>query len=143
MALRLIRDLVRGQVLLTCRPEATVREVAQQMAERHVGAILVMVEERLAGIFTERDALVRVIAAGRDPATTAIGEVMTHAVNTISPDRPVLHALHEMHENNFRHVPVVEHDRPVGIVSIRDALGDELIALGRELEVKQAILEVR
>lgn len=143
MALRLIRDVVRGQVLLICRPEATVGEVAQRMAERHVGAILVMEEERLAGIFTERDALVRVIAAGRDPATTAISEVMTRAVNTISPDRPLLHALHEMHENNFRHVPVVEHDRPVGIVSIRDALGDELIALGRELEVKQAILEVR
>lgn len=143
MALRLIRDLVRGQVLLVCRPEATVTDVARQMTERKVGAILVMAEERLAGIFTERDALVRVIAAGRDPATTAIGEVMTRTVNTIAPDRPVLHALHEMHENNFRHVPVVENDRPVGIVSIRDALGDELIALGRELEVKQAILEIR
>lgn len=143
MALRLIRDLIRGQVLLTCGPDATVAEGARQMAERNVGAILITVAGRLEGIFTERDALVRVIAAGRDPQTTAIGEMMTRAVNAISPDRPVLHALHEMHENNFRHVPVLENDRLVGVVSIRDALGDELIAFERELAVKQAILEVR
>lgn len=143
MALRMIRDLIQGQVLVTCGPDAMVAEAARQMAERNVGAILITVAGRLEGIFTERDALVRVIAAGRDPETTAIGGMMTRAVNSISPDRPVLHALHEMHENNFRHVPVVENDRLVGVVSIRDALGDELIAFERELAVKQAILEVR
>lgn len=143
MALRLIRDLIRGQALLTCGPDTTIAEGARQMAERNVGAILITVAGRLEGIFTERDALVRVIAAGRDPRTTTIGEIMTRAVTSISPDRPVLHALHEMHENNFRHVPVLENDRLVGVVSIRDALGDELIAFERELAVKQAILEVR
>lgn len=143
MALRLIRDLIRGQALLTCGPDTTIAEGARQMAERNVGAILITVAGRLEGIFTERDALVRVIAAGRDPRTTTIGEIMTRAVTSISPERPVLHALHEMHENNFRHVPVLENDRLVGVVSIRDALGDELIAFERELAVKQAILEVR
>lgn len=141
--LRLIRDLIGGQVLLTCPPETTVRETAQLMAERKVGAILVVAQGKLAGIFTERDALVRVLAAGRDPATTRVDEVMTRDVNTISPDRPVLHALHEMHENGFRHVPVVENEAPVGMVSIRDALGDELIAFEREIEIQQAIFEVR
>ncbi len=143
MGLRLIRDLIQGQSLLTCGPEVTVAEAARQMAKRSVGAILVTIEGRLEGIFTERDALVRVIAAGRDPEATEIGQVMTRAVNTISPDRPVLHALHEMHEMSFRHVPVVENGVPVGMVSIRDALGDELIAFERELAVKQAILEIR
>ncbi len=143
MGLRLIRDLIQGQSLLTCGPEVTVAEAARQMAKRSVGAILVTIEGRLEGIFTERDALVRVIAAGRDPEATEIGQVMTRTVNTISPDRPVLHALHEMHEMSFRHVPVVENGVPVGMVSIRDALGDELIAFERELAVKQAILEIR
>lgn len=143
MGIRLIRDLIRGQNLLTGRPEVTIVEAARQMAERHVGAILVVSDGRLEGIFTERDALVRVIAAGRNADTTEIGQVMTRPVTTISPDRPVLHALHEMHENNFRHVPVVENGALIGIVSIRDALGDELIALGREVETKRAILEIR
>lgn len=113
------------------------------MAERRVGSILVTLDGPLTGIFTERDALVRVIAAGRDPELTEIGEVMTRAVTTISPERTVLHALHEMHENSFRHVPVVEHGTVIGIISIRDALGDELIAFERELAAKQAILEIR
>lgn len=143
MALRLIRDLIQGQVLLTCGPGEKVAEAARRMAAKRVGAILVTIEGKLAGIFTERDALVRVIAAGKDPETTEIGQVMTGDVDTISPDRQVLHALHEMHENSFRHVPVVEDGVPVGIVSIRDALGDELIAFERELAVKQAILQIR
>ncbi|MGH7118031.1 MAG: CBS domain-containing protein [Acetobacteraceae bacterium] len=143
MAFRLIRDLIEGQTLLTCRPELTVAEAARQMAEQHVGAILVTTDGHLDGIFTERDALVRVIAAGKNPKSTEIGQVMTRAVTTISPDRPVLHALHEMHENSFRHVPVVENGAPVGMVSIRDALGDELITFEREVAVKRAILEIR
>lgn len=143
MALRLIRDLIRGQDLLTCAPEVKVGDAARQMAARRVGSILVTLDGLLRGIFTERDALVRVIAAGLDPEVTEIGEVMTRTVTTISPDRTVLHALHEMHENSFRHVPVLEHGAPIGMVSIRDALGDELIAFERELAAKQAILEIR
>lgn len=143
MGLRLIRDLIQGQELLTCRPGVMVAEAARRMAERRVGAILVVASGQLKGIFTERDALVRVIAAGKNAEATEISQVMTRAVTTISPEKPVLHALHEMHENSFRHVPVVENGAPVGIVSIRDALGDELIAFERELEVKQAIRQIR
>lgn len=78
----------------------------------------------------------RVIASGQSPKVIQIGEVMTRAVTTISPDRTVLHAVHEMHENSFRHVPVVQHGTPIGIISIRDALGDELIAFKREFAAK-------
>ncbi len=143
MALRLIGDVIRGQVPLTCGPETSVREAARLMAERKVGAILVVIDGKLAGIFTERDALVRVLAAGRDPGATRLDQVMTSILSTISPDRTVLHALHEMHENGFRHVPVLENGAAVGMVSIRDALGDELVAFEHDLQVRQAISEIR
>jgi CBS domain-containing protein len=107
-----------------------------------VGAVLVMHEHRLAGIFTERDALFRVIAEGRDPAATRLEDVMTANPRTIAPDRPFGHALHMMHEGGFRHVPVVDGDAPLGVVSARDALGPELEAFVTELYKREHIFEV-
>ena len=117
-------------------------EAARRMKERRVGALLVMREGRLAGIFTERDALFRVIAERRDPATTRLAEVMSANPRTIGPDRPFGHALHMMHEGGFRHVPVVEGGKPVGVVSARDALGPELEAFVSELDKRERIFEV-
>src|SRR5258707_15058200 len=90
-----------------------------------IGAIFVVDGGGLAGIFTERDALFRVVAEGRDPATTRVAEGMTDNPRTIGPDRPFGHALHLMYEGEFRHVPVVEDGRPLGMVSARDALGPD------------------
>ena len=88
---------------------------------------------RLSGIFTERDALFRVIAAGRDPATTTLADVMTPQPQTMHPDEPFVKALRVMHKRGFRHLPVVEHGRPLGIVSARDALDDDLYELRVDL----------
>jgi CBS domain-containing protein len=96
------------------------------MKERHVGAVLVVEEGKLAGVFTERDVLNRVVAEDRDPRTTPLAEVMTRNPQTIHPDKPFPDALHLMYEGGFRHVPVVEDGRPVGVISARDALGPEL-----------------
>jgi len=68
----------------------------------------------------------RVVAEDRDPRATRLEEVMTRELRTIHPDRPFPQALRLMHEGGFRHVPVVEDGRPIGIVSARDALGPEL-----------------
>jgi len=87
---------------------------------------MVVANGKLVGIFTERDALFSVTAEGRDAKTTTVAEIMTRNPRTIHPDRPLGDALHLMHESGFRHVPVVEHDRPIGMVSARDALGPEL-----------------
>jgi CBS domain-containing protein len=120
----------------------TVAQAARLMKEKRVGALLVMEEGRLAGIFTERDALFRVIAEGRDPGATQLAEVMSANPRTITPDRPFGHALHMMHEGGFRHVPVVEGGRPIGVVSARDALGPELEAFVAELGKRERIFEV-
>lgn len=102
---------------------ATVHEAAQLMAEKRIGAILVMEDEALQGIFTERDALYRIIAEGRDPAKTTLAEVMTGSVMTLNLDDTVGDALRLMRDMNFRHLPLVEGEEVCAILSLRDFIG--------------------
>src|SRR5690242_9223633 len=139
---RPIRKLIANQDPVTAGADMSVADAAYLMKERRVGAVLVLAEGRLAGIFTERDALFRVIAEGRDPDGTRLGEVMSANPRTIGPDRPFGHALHMMHEGGFRHVPVVDGGKPIGVVSARDALGPELEAFVAELGKRERIFEV-
>lgn len=126
MLRRLVPDVVQGQDLLKLSPTATVREAAREMKARHVGAVLVTDREgRLAGIFTERDAVNRVLAEGRDPDTTPLAEVMTRNPNTIGPDATAIDALRLMDDGGYRHLPIVKQGRLVGIVSRRDFFGTE------------------
>jgi CBS domain-containing protein len=118
--------IIEQQHLITAPGSTTVIEAARLMRENHVGAVMVVEEGRLAGVFTERDALFRVIAEGRDVQTAQLTDVMTRNPQTIHPDKPFPDALHVMYEGGFRHVPVVEDGRPVGMISARDALGPEL-----------------
>ncbi|TAH49687.1 MAG: CBS domain-containing protein [Betaproteobacteria bacterium] len=141
MPTRTIAEVVRGQRILTANGDLSVREASERMAAERVGSVMVVRDGRLAGIFTERDALFRVLAARRDPETTRIADVMTANPQTITPDRPLGHAMHMMNEGGFRHVPVVVDGRPVGMVSARDALGCELLAFEQELEQRESISE--
>jgi CBS domain-containing protein len=142
MPQRSIRALIAGQKILTVGKETTVREAARLMKKMRVGAAMVVAKERLIGIFTERDALFRVLAEGRDPTTTCLADVMTAKPQSITPDRSFGYALHMMYEGGFRHVPVVENGRPIGMVSARDALGPELQQFASELERKTQIGEI-
>lgn len=137
-----IRDIVRNQKILALSPETSVRAAARAMADRNVGSVMVVEDAKLVGIFTERDALVRVLAAGLDPATTKLSAVMVRKVLTIGPDRPLVNALHRMHDNGFRHMPVVDNGVPIGIVSLRDALASDLIQFEAEKETKERLTEV-
>jgi CBS domain-containing protein len=118
--------IIEQQHLITAPGSTTVIEAARLMRENLVGAVMVVEDGRLAGVFTERDALFRVIAEGRDVQTAQLTDVMTRNPQTIHPDKPFPDALHVMYEGGFRHVPVVEDGRPVGMISARDALGPEL-----------------
>lgn len=139
---RPIRAILRNQRIHTVPTTATVRTAAHIMKENRIGALMVVEGERLLGIFTERDALFRVLAGGLDPDRTIVAEVMTADPATISPDRPIVHALHMMHDGGFRHMPVVEGGVPVGMVSIRDAMGIELSRFEQEIHEREAIAEV-
>lgn len=129
MSLRSLRSIVSGQPPAMAEKSATVLEAALLMKEQGKGALLVVDGTHLIGIFTERDALLRVIAARRDPASTKLADVMTAHPQTMAPDEPFLKALRLMHSRGYRHVPVVEHGRPVGVVSARDALDDDMYEL--------------
>ncbi len=121
-----IRNIMEQKKFLTASPETTVSHAARLMADKNVGAIMVVENERLVGIFSERDAVFRVIALGRDAKTTPLTDVMTAAPKTLEPGKSYGHALLLMQENGFRHVPVIENGRPIGIVSSRNAMDPDL-----------------
>lgn len=121
-----VGSIMEPKKSLLAPPETSVSEAAKLMAKRNVGAVMVVEDRRLVGIFTERDAVFRVLARGRDPQTTRLADVMTAAPRTVAPNDTFGHALLMMHENGFRHVPVVENGEPVGIVSSRNALDPEM-----------------
>jgi CBS domain-containing protein len=103
---------------------------------------MIVDDDHLTGIFTERDAVFRVLAESRDPKKTHVADVMTTTPKTIGPDKPVDHALMMMYDGGFRHVPVVEHGKPLGMISARDALGPELREFEGELLEREHIGEV-
>lgn len=141
MPIRSLRSIVAGQRPITAPRTASVLDAARTMKDHNIGALLVVNEARLCGIFTERDALFRVLALSRDPAGTRLADMMTAQPQTIHPDQPFLHALRIMHRGRFRHLPVVEDDRPLGMVSVRDALDDDLYDLRTNLAQREDALE--
>lgn len=142
MARQLIPDVVHGQDLLTLAPDASVREAARSMTDRRIGAALVIEHGHLVGIITERDVMARVVAEGRDPDRTTVREAMTAAPTTAVPDQRSIDALKLMHEGGFRHLPIVEGGRPVGIVSLRDFLSTEFSTMQEELEEEETLARV-
>jgi CBS domain-containing protein len=121
-----VKYVMEAKKIVTASPDTLVSRAAELMLERGVGAVMVLEADSLVGIFTERDAVFRVIAVGLDPCATKLSQVMTSSPRTITSDKPFGHALFIMHENKFRHVPVVDNGRVVGVVSARNALDPDL-----------------
>ena len=131
--MRKMADLVRDQHPLTLPPSASVMEAAARMRERRVGAVLVAEDDaKLVGIFTGRDAVARVLAEGRDAASTTLAEVMTYNPETMSPSHTAIEALRLMQDARCRHLPIVHSEKIVGIVSRGDFRGSEQDRLDEE-----------
>ncbi|MBP9714541.1 MAG: CBS domain-containing protein [Sterolibacterium sp.] len=122
MTQRMLREIVADQKPLVASPEMTVRDAVQWMLRECCGAILVERSGRLIGIFTEHDALSRVLGEGRQAGQTLLHEVMTRTPVTLNADHRLVDALDLMRQFGFRHVPVVDGDRSLGVVSLRDIL---------------------
>jgi CBS domain-containing protein len=118
--MKLVPDLIHDQTITTVAPTSTVREVARLMTERDIGAILVVENAKLVGIFSERDLLKRVVARGLDPDATPVSEVMTRNPDTLPPGADIRQAMRLMVEHGYRHIPVVDGQKVVGMVSVRD-----------------------
>lgn len=133
MTQRRVAEMVRDQNPLTLAPTTTVKEACRCMRDRRVGAVLVTEDhKRLVGIFTGRDAVARVLAEGRDPATTKLGEVMTRDPSVIAPGKTAVEALRLMHDGGYRHVPIVKNGQVIGVVSRGDFRGIETARLDEE-----------
>jgi CBS domain-containing protein len=118
---RSIRDAISPRKPYTASGDTTVDAAARMMKKHDVGALMIVEQRRLVGIFTERDALFRVLAKNPDPGTTRVHDVMTRDPKTVDPDKEIGYALLMMYNGGFRHVPVVEHGRPIGMVFARDS----------------------
>jgi len=112
----------KGRQLYTIARGATVTEAVREMNEKGIGALVVMDGETPVGIFTERDVLVRIVDADRDPALSRVGEVMSRGLLTITPDWHVEDAMQLMTERRHRHLPVMSGGALVGMLSIGDVL---------------------
>ena len=133
MMLQSVEAVLRNKAtdeMVTVEASATVADAVDVMVKRRIGAVLIMTEDQLVGgIFTERDLLVRVVHAGRDPKTTPISMVMTRDVRFVTPGTTIEAALSLMHVNRHRHLLVIDGPRVHGLVSIGDMVR-ELIEHG-------------
>jgi len=116
----------KGQQVVSISAGESVLAAASLMNQRAIGSLLVLEGERVIGIFTERDVLRRVVVTGRDPASTKVSEVMTTPVATCRPVTTLAECKAFMTEKRFRHLPVVEGQRLLGIVTIGDLMAFEV-----------------
>jgi CBS domain-containing protein len=117
--MRQVRDVMTSNPT-TCTVEASVADAAKVMAQEDVGPIPVMEGARLVGILTDRDIVVRVVAEGRDPQSTTVGEVASTDLATVSPDENLDRALQLLAEQQVRRLPVVDGETLVGVVAQAD-----------------------
>jgi CBS domain-containing protein len=119
---RLLDTKVKG--VWTIGPDATVYDAVAMMVEHNVGALVVLDGDHVIGIVTERDYMRKMILAGKDPRTTRIRDIMTGRVLYVRPDQTVQECMQLMTERQVRHLPVIDTDRLIGILSIRDVVRD-------------------
>lgn len=138
---RPVSAVITDQDCVTVPASTRVSKVAELMKTHRTSAVLVVDahRERLLGICTERDLVFGVLAEALDPDATTVDRVMTADPLCITPDKPFGHALHLMYENGFRHVPVVDKGKPLGILCARDALGSDALQFEAELIRREEI----
>jgi len=133
MSIRHLHEIVRRQTPVTLPANATVQHACRLMRDRRIGAVLVTDgQDHLAGLFTGRDAVARVLSEALDPAITRLAAVMTANPDTIPPSANALEALHMMQDGGYRHLPVLHNGQIVGIVSKGDFNGQEASQLDIE-----------
>ena len=135
-----ICDLIKNQETYQADIGHTVLETVRAMVERNIGAVPVLHNGKLVGIFSERDLMKRVVAEGRDPRSTSLAEVMTDDPLTISLNEELGNCMSVMRRNNFRHLPVCHEGKLVAMVSLRDILLQDLTEKDDEVRMMRAYI---
>mgnify|MGYP002641575808 CR=1 FL=1 len=139
--MRIIPDVIRAQTLITLPPDTTARAAAEAMVAHNISAVLVVdAAGGLIGIATERDMTRHFVAADRDPGVTTLGDIMTPDPDTLEPGDSATAALQLMELRNYRHLPVVDGGRLVGIVSIRDLYRTVKATLERDMNFADELI---
>ena len=112
----------KGSAVVSVTPNTSVFDALKVMNEKNIGAVLVMEDEELLGIFSERDYARKVILAGRSSKTTEVKELMTSKVYCIDPSRTIQDVMELMNDHRFRHVPVMENKKVIGVLSSGDVM---------------------
>ena len=112
----------KGTDVWTIGPDATVYEALKQLADKNVGALVVVSDAKVCGIISERDYARRIILMGRDSRETSVADIMTSPVRTVTRDRSVSECMTKITEHHIRHLPVVENDELVGLISVGDVV---------------------
>lgn len=120
--MKLLHKLTQTQTLVTLPPSATVKAAADLMAQKMIGSVLVMEQDQLVGIFTERDLLNRVVAKGLEVSRVPLSQVMSRNVVTIDRGDSLESCYDKMQETKSRHVPIVDGEKVVGMVTMRNIL---------------------
>jgi len=136
----LISDLLKNQVTISAEVHQTVLEVARLMVEHNIGAIPVLEDGQLAGIFSERDLMIRVVVGGKDPARTTVRQVMTEDPLTVAPNDSLETCMTLMKRHSFRHLPVCAGRELKGVISLRDILLQNLDEKDDEVRMMRAYL---
>jgi CBS domain-containing protein len=121
-----VRDMIRkkGSEVYSLSPESTVYEALEVMAKHNTGALLVMENDKMVGILSERDCVRKVDLQGKNARQTKVSEIMTGNVITVSCDQPLEECMHLMQDKGIRHLPVYDDQELMGFVSVRDMLGE-------------------
>ena len=114
----------KGADIWSANPQMTVYEALELMAEKNVGALIVLEGEKLTGIFSERDYARKVILKGKSPMDTLVGEIMSRKVTCVRRDQTIEDCMALMTDKRVRHLPVLQDDRVVGVISIGDVVKD-------------------
>jgi CBS domain-containing protein len=136
-----IRDLLRQREVLWAETGHSVEEVARAMSALNVGAILVLENRELRGVFSERDIMRRVVAEGLDPASTRVEDVMSTELTTVDEAAGVAEAMELMRRANCRHLPVMRGQEVAGFISMRDLMLYELEQKTEEVEQMRAYIQ--
>jgi CBS domain-containing protein len=135
-----IKQMLSKRPLFTVEKNATVQAAAEYMAHHNIGAVPVLDGSRLVGIFTERDVITRVIAKGLDPRTTSVSSVMTSNLVVAGSDESYDSCLRKMKQANCRHLPIVEGETLVAVISLRDLLLVDISEKDDKLEFLNAYM---
>jgi CBS domain-containing protein len=136
----LIGHLLKNQVVVSAQVQQTVLDVARMMVEHNIGAVPVLKDGQLVGIFSERDLMSRVVVGGRNPAQTPVREVMTEDPLTIDPGDNLETCMTLMRRHGIRHLPVCQERDLKGVISLRDILLHDLDEKDDEVRMMRAYL---